>query len=225
MLGVEARSERNACKRRRVNFVWMPQWLCFYGCIYAFLHHIEAVWRALQVYSFFSLFAVSTDPYIMCPMDRVENLEPEKSTLVLGYKWEHPRTNIKKVEVWPSNYDENYAFPVGKHMVMWIGATASGLQKSCSLYVIVNGKSKDWRSPVVPRSNYADQLCLNCIVWQHLSSLSTVNKLDCACTPKIAEGKFAVFSTWYLPKCEARQCAQWRGFCCCLFFLPSMVCY
>lgn len=169
----------------------------------------------------FFLFAVSTDPYIMCPMDRVENLEPEKSTLVLGYKWEHPRTNIKKVEVWPSNYDENYAFPVGKHMVMWIGTPESGIQKSCSLYVIVNGESKDWRSPVVPRSNLADQLCLNCIVWQHLWSLSTVNKLDCACTPKIAERNFAVFRHGIYPSAKPVSGRSHEV----VFFLPSVVCY
>ena len=104
------------------------------------------------------LFAVSTDPWIKCPIDRVENLEPEKSTVVLGYKWEHPRTNIKNVKVWPSNYDENYAFPVGKHMVLWIGTSESGIQKSCSFNVIVNGEFKDLRSPVVPRSNLANQL-------------------------------------------------------------------
>ena len=121
----------------------MPQCLCFYICTYAFLHHIEAVWRALQVYHSSFFFAVSTDPYIACPMDRVEELEPSKSTVVLGYKWELPRTNIKNVKVWPSNYDENYAFPVGKHIVMWIGTTERGLQKSCSLHVIVNGESKD----------------------------------------------------------------------------------
>ena len=223
MLGVDARSGRNACKRRTVSLFFY--FVCPNCCAstHALMHFCTTLkpYGELFRFTLFFLFAVPTDPYIMCPMDRVENLEPGKSTVVLGYKWEHPRTNIKKVEVWPSNYDENHAFPVGKHMVMWIGTPTSGLQKSCSMYVIVNGKSKNWRSPVVPRCNLADQLWLNCIVWQHLRSLSTVNKLDCACTPNIAEGNFAVFSTWYLPKCEVRQCAQWRGCC----FLPSMVCY
>ena len=150
----------------------MPQLMCFYSL----LHFCTTLKPHGELFRFtlFPLFAVSTDPWIKCPIDRVENLEPEKSTVVLGYKWEHPRTNIRNVEVWPSNYDENYAFPVGKHMVLWIGTSESGIQKSCSFNVIVNGEFKDLRSPVVPRSNLADQLSLNCIVWQHLSLLSTV---------------------------------------------------
>ena len=75
----------------------------------------------------------------MCPIDRVEELEPDMSTVVLGYKWQLPRTNMKTVTVSPSNYDENYPFPVGKHRVTWIATSDSGRQKSCSFYVTVNG--------------------------------------------------------------------------------------
>ena len=85
-------------------------------------------------------FTVYTDPWIVCPIDRVEELEPDKSTVVLGYKWQLPRTNMKNVTVSRSNYDENYPFPVGRHRVTWIGASDSGTQKSCSFYVTVNGR-------------------------------------------------------------------------------------
>jgi len=85
-------------------------------------------------------FTVYTDPWIACPIDRVEDLEPDKSTVVLGYKWQLPRTNMKNVTVSPSNYDENYPFPVGRHRVTWIGTSDSGTQKSCSFYVTVNGR-------------------------------------------------------------------------------------
>ena len=85
-------------------------------------------------------FTVNTDPWISCPIDRVEELEPDKSTVVLGFKWQLPRTNMKTVVVSPSNYDENYPFPVGRHRVTWIGISDSGTQKSCSFYVTVNGE-------------------------------------------------------------------------------------
>ena len=85
-------------------------------------------------------FTVYKDPWIVCPIDRVEELEPDKSTVVLGYKWQLPRTNMKNVTVSPSNYDENYPFPVGRHLVTWIGTSDSGTQKSCSFYITVNGK-------------------------------------------------------------------------------------
>ena len=88
----------------------------------------------------FSVFAVFTDPWIACPIDRVEDLEPDKSTVVLGFKWQLPRTNLKNVAVSPSNYDENYPFPVGKHRVTWMGTSDSGAQISCSFYVTVNGE-------------------------------------------------------------------------------------
>ena len=85
-------------------------------------------------------FIVDKDPWIECPIDRVEDLDPDKSTVVLGYKWQLPRTNMKNVTVSPSNYDENYPFSVGKHRVTWMGASESGSQLSCSFYIIVNGK-------------------------------------------------------------------------------------
>ena len=87
-----------------------------------------------------SASTVYTDPWIACPIDRVEELEPDKSTVVLGYKWQLPRTNMKIVTVSPSSYDENYPFPVGRHRVTWIGTSDSGTQKSCSFYVTVNGR-------------------------------------------------------------------------------------
>ena len=86
------------------------------------------------------LFIVDTDPWIECPIDRVEDLDPDRSTVVLGYKWQLPRTNMKNVTVSPSNYDENYPFSVGKHRVTWMGANESGSQLSCSFYIIVNGE-------------------------------------------------------------------------------------
>lgn len=85
-----------------------------------------------------SCVRVYTDPWISCPIDRVEELEPDESTVVLGFKWQLPRTNMKNVTVSPSNYDENYAFPVGKHRVTWIGTSDRGTQKSCSFYITVN---------------------------------------------------------------------------------------
>lgn len=85
-----------------------------------------------------SCVRVYKDPWIACPIDRVEELDPDKSTVVLGFKWQLPRTNMKNVKVSPSNYDENYPFPVGRHRVTWIGTSESGTQKSCSFHVTVN---------------------------------------------------------------------------------------
>ena len=47
---------------------------------------------------------------------------------------------MKTVTVSPSNYDENYAFPVGNHRVTWMGTSDSGTQISCSFHITVNGK-------------------------------------------------------------------------------------
>ena len=47
---------------------------------------------------------------------------------------------MKIVTVSPSNYDENYAFPVGNHRVTWMGTSDSGTQISCSFHVTVNGE-------------------------------------------------------------------------------------
>ena len=80
------------------------------------------------------------DPWIVCPIDRVEELEPTKSTVVLGYKWQLPRTNMINVVVSPSNYNENYTFPVGRHRVTWTGTSDSGIQKSCSFHITVVGE-------------------------------------------------------------------------------------
>ena len=85
-------------------------------------------------------YIVYTDPWIACPIDRVEDLESNRSTVVLGYKWQLPRTNMNNVTVSPSNYDENYPFPVGKHRVTWVGTSDSGTQKSCSFHITVNGE-------------------------------------------------------------------------------------
>ena len=85
-------------------------------------------------------FLVNKDPWITCPLNRVEELEPDKSAVVLGYKWQLPRTNMKTMKVSPSNYDENYPFPVGKHRVTWVGTSESGSQISCSFFVRVNGE-------------------------------------------------------------------------------------
>ena len=97
------------------------------------------MYTLLQFLNFF-IFTVYTDPWIACPIDRVEDLQPDQSTVVLGYKWQFPRTNMKNVTVMPSNYDENYPFPVGRHRVTWVGTSDSGTQKSCSFHVTVNGK-------------------------------------------------------------------------------------
>ena len=100
------------------------------------------------------LISVYTDPWISCPIDRVEDLEPHKSTVVLGYKWQLPRTNMKNVTVSPSDYNENYPFPVGRHRVTWIATSDSGTQKSCSLHITVNGEFSsnhfcEWRGCTV----------------------------------------------------------------------------
>lgn len=92
------------------------------------------------IFSLFLLLKVYKDPWIACPIDRVEELDPDKSTVVLGFKWQLPRTNMKNVKVSPSNYDENYPFPVGRHRVTWIGTSESGTKKSCSFHVTVNGE-------------------------------------------------------------------------------------
>ena len=79
----------------------------------------------------------------MCPMDRVEELQPDAATVVLGFKWQLPRSNLKNVSVSPSNFNANYAFPVGRHRITWTGISDKGTQKSCSFYVIVNGEDGD----------------------------------------------------------------------------------
>ena len=96
--------------------------------------------KFLKRLKFLSHFTVYTDPWIACPIDRVEELEPDKSTVVLGYKWQLLRTNMKIVAVSPSSYDENYAFPVGNHRVTWMGTSDSGTQISCSFHITVNGE-------------------------------------------------------------------------------------
>ena len=44
------------------------------------------------------------------------------------------------VVVSPSNYNENYTFPVGRHRVTWTGTSDSGIQKSCSFHITVVGE-------------------------------------------------------------------------------------
>ncbi|XP_058970157.2 uncharacterized protein [Pocillopora verrucosa] len=104
-----------------------------------------------------SCVRVYTDPWIACPIDRVEDLDPDKSTVVLGFKWQLPRTNMKNVTVSPSNYDENYPFPVGRHTVTWIGTSDSGAQKSCTFHITVNDVTppqvQNCPASIVERSN------------------------------------------------------------------------
>ena len=78
-------------------------------------------------------------------MDRVEELQPDTSTVVLGFKWQLPRTNLRNVSVSPSNFNENYPFSVGRHRITWTGIGDKGTQKSCSFNVIVNGEEDDWK--------------------------------------------------------------------------------
>ncbi|KAJ7381185.1 hypothetical protein OS493_004785 [Desmophyllum pertusum] len=85
-----------------------------------------------------SCVRVYTDPWIACPIDRVEELGTYNSTVVLGWKWQLPRTNMKIVTVSPSNYNENYPFLVGRHRATWIGTSDSGTQLSCSFHITVN---------------------------------------------------------------------------------------
>ena len=101
------------------------------------------IWSTSTYLVFFCFpIIVYTDPWISCPIDRVEELEPDKSTVVLGYKWQLPRTNMHSVSVSPSNYDENYPLPVGRHRVTWTGISGSGTHKSCSFHITVNGNRK-----------------------------------------------------------------------------------
>ncbi|XP_068704567.1 uncharacterized protein [Montipora foliosa] len=84
-----------------------------------------------------SCVRVYTDPWIACPINRQEELWANKSTVVLGFKWQLPRTNMQNITVLPSNYNENYPFPVGRHRITWTGIGDSGTSKSCSFYVTV----------------------------------------------------------------------------------------
>lgn len=84
--------------------------------------------------------SVYRDPWIACPINREEVLWPNSSTVVLGYKWQLPRTNLHNVTVSPSYYNENYPFPVGRHRVTWTGISDSGSLKSCSFHVTVTGE-------------------------------------------------------------------------------------
>ena len=86
------------------------------------------------------MFSVYTDPWIACPINREEELWSNKSTVVLGFKWQLPRTNMQNITVSPSKYDENYPFPVGRHRITWTGIGDSGTLKSCTFYVTVIGK-------------------------------------------------------------------------------------
>ena len=113
--------------------------ICFVIVQKRLLAFLLSINHSITSLYYFAL-AVYTDPWISCPIDRVEELEPDKSTVVLGYKWQLPRTNMKNVTVSPSNYDENYPFPVGRHRVTWIGTSDRGTQKSCSFHITVSGK-------------------------------------------------------------------------------------
>ena len=126
----------------------MPQWTL--SCPISIAQFLKLLVLNHYFYFYILLFTVYTDPWIACPIDRVEELESNRSTVVLGYKWQLPRTNMKNVTVSPSNYDENYPFPVGRHRVTWIGTSDSGTQKSCSLFVTVNGELIDDESSCVP---------------------------------------------------------------------------
>ena len=84
--------------------------------------------------------SVYRDPWIACPINREEVLWSNSSTVVLGYKWQLPRTNLHNVTVSPSYYNENYPFPVGRHRVTWTGISDSGSLKSCSFHVTVTGE-------------------------------------------------------------------------------------
>lgn len=114
--------------------------MIWYMCISVDKSSMRTPHTFLRFLKFLSHIAVYTDPWIACPIDRVEELEPDKSTVVLGYKWQLPRTNMKNVTVSPSNYNENYPFPVGRHRATWIGTSDSGTQKSCSFHITVNGE-------------------------------------------------------------------------------------
>ena len=110
---------------------------CIQKLLTRVIYRCKKLLRRLKLLSHFTVY---TDPWIACPIDRVEELEPDKSTVVLGYKWQLPRTNMKHVTVSPSNYDENYPFPVGSHRVTWMGTSDSGTQISCSFHISVNGE-------------------------------------------------------------------------------------
>ncbi|XP_067053119.1 uncharacterized protein [Acropora muricata] len=84
-----------------------------------------------------SCVKVYKDPWIACPIERLEELEPHKATVVLGYKWQLPRTNMHNVTVSPSYYNKNYPFPVGNHRVTWTGISDTGAYKSCRFFVTV----------------------------------------------------------------------------------------
>ena len=96
----------------------------------------------LQFMSFFShVYEVNTDPWIACPMDRVEELDPDEKEVVLGFKWQVPRTNMKNVAVSPSYYNERYPFPVGRHLVMWMGVDSGReMMTSCSFHIDIIGE-------------------------------------------------------------------------------------
>lgn len=83
---------------------------------------------------------VSKDPWLLCPSDVATDLTADQSSIVLGSRWQHPRTNMKKLTVTPSYLRDTFPFPAGITRVTWTAISDSGEGESCFYYVIVNGR-------------------------------------------------------------------------------------
>lgn len=88
------------------------------------------------VYLFYS---VEVKPWIVCPGNIKQDLEPDKSTADVSSVWKEPTSNVKQITINPPEISSSYQFPAGETKVEWTVTSPAG-SASCAIYVTITGK-------------------------------------------------------------------------------------
>ena len=78
-------------------------------------------------------------PWIVCPDNIKQDLQPDKNTADVSSLWKEPTSNVKQITISPPEISSGYQFPAGETKVEFT-ATSSAGSTSCAIYVTIVGK-------------------------------------------------------------------------------------
>lgn len=78
-------------------------------------------------------------PWIVCPGNIKQDLEPDKNTADVSSVWTEPTSNVKQFTINPPEISSSYQFPAGETKVEWTATTSAG-SASCAIYVTIVGE-------------------------------------------------------------------------------------
>ncbi|XP_020608020.1 sushi, von Willebrand factor type A, EGF and pentraxin domain-containing protein 1-like [Orbicella faveolata] len=79
---------------------------------------------------------IDVKPWIVCPDNIKQDLQPSKSTADVSSVWKEPTSNVKQITINPPEISSSYQFPAGETKVEWTATSPAG-SASCAIYVTI----------------------------------------------------------------------------------------